>query len=108
MLFYLGQALPEIAFAVHQCAHYTFEQKESHEEVLKQIGHYLKGTLDTGLILDQDNITTLTTIKMPILLVCVDMNINRIRIVLEVEQYCVWVNFKQRLPSQKWSKNAVP
>ena len=53
MLLYLcGHSRPDIAFAVHQCARYTFEPKRSHEVALLRIGRYLKGTLDKGLILN--------------------------------------------------------
>ena len=55
MLLYLGHTRPAIAFVFHQCARYTFEPKQSHEVVLKQIGRYLKGTLDKGLVLDPDD-----------------------------------------------------
>ena len=51
MLLYLGHSRPDIAFATHQCACYTFAPKQSHKNALKRIGHYLKGTLDKGLIL---------------------------------------------------------
>jgi hypothetical protein len=51
MLLYLGHSHPDIAFATHQCACYTFAPKQSHENALKRIGHYLKGTLDKGLVL---------------------------------------------------------
>jgi hypothetical protein len=51
MLLYLGHSHPDIAFATHQCARFTFAPKQSHEDALKRIGHYLKGTLDNGLIL---------------------------------------------------------
>jgi hypothetical protein len=51
MLLYLGHSHPDIAFATHQCACYTFAPKQSHEEALKCIGCYLKGTLRNGLIL---------------------------------------------------------
>jgi hypothetical protein len=51
MLLYLGHSCPDIAIATHQCACYTFAPKQSHENALKRIGHYLKGTLDKGLIL---------------------------------------------------------
>jgi hypothetical protein len=51
MLLYLGHSRPDIAFATHQCARYTFAPKLSHEEALKRIGRYLKGTLTRGLIL---------------------------------------------------------
>jgi hypothetical protein len=36
---------------MHQCAQYTHSLKQSHEDALKKIGHYLKGTLDKGLVL---------------------------------------------------------
>jgi hypothetical protein len=51
MLLYLGHSRPNIPFATHQCACYTFAPKQSHKHALKRIGHYLKGTLDKGLIL---------------------------------------------------------
>ncbi len=51
MLLYLGHSRPDIAFATHQCACYTFSPKQLHEDALKGIGRYLKGTLDKGLIL---------------------------------------------------------
>ncbi len=53
MLLYLGHSCPNIAFATHQCARYTFAPKQSHEDALKKrIGRYLKGTLENGLILN--------------------------------------------------------
>ena len=52
MLYLTGHSRPDCAFAVHQCARYTFEPKRSHEAALKRIGRYLKGTKDKGLILD--------------------------------------------------------
>ncbi len=55
MLLYLGHSCPDFASATHQCARYTFAPKQSHEDVLKRIGCYLKGTLDKGLILNQSN-----------------------------------------------------
>ena len=52
MLLYLsGHSRPDIAFAVHQCARYTFQPRLKHEIALKRIGRYLKGTADKGLIL---------------------------------------------------------
>ncbi len=51
MLLYLGHSCPDIAFATHQCARYTFAPKQSHKEALKRICRYLKGTLRNGLIL---------------------------------------------------------
>ncbi len=52
MLLYLGHSRPDIAFATHQCTRYTFAPKQSHEDALKRIGQYLKGTLENGLILN--------------------------------------------------------
>ncbi|KAL7484423.1 hypothetical protein ACHAW6_010061 [Cyclotella cf. meneghiniana] len=52
MLLYLaGHMCPDIAFTVGQCARYTFKPTAKHDATLNQIGSYLKGTLDKGLIL---------------------------------------------------------
>jgi hypothetical protein len=52
MLLYLsGHSRPDIAFAVHQCARYTFHPTRRHELALIRIGRYLKGTQDKGLIM---------------------------------------------------------
>ena len=52
MLTYLaGHSRPYIAFAVHQCARFTFAPKRSHEEAVKRIVRYLIGTKDKGLII---------------------------------------------------------
>eukprot|EP00804_Cyclotella_cryptica_P021898 CCRYP_000848-RA/>CCRYP_000848-RA protein AED:0.35 eAED:0.26 QI:0/0/0/1/1/1/3/0/651 len=52
MLLYLsGHSRPDIAFAVHQCARYTFKPSRRHELALIRIGRYLKGTMDKGLIM---------------------------------------------------------
>ena len=52
MLLYLsGHSRPDIAFAVHQCARYTFAPTKKHETALIRIGRYLNGTQDKGLIL---------------------------------------------------------
>jgi hypothetical protein len=53
MLMYLaGNAHPELAFAVHQCARFTHSPRHSHTIAVKRIGRYLKGILekDQGLI----------------------------------------------------------
>ena len=52
MLLYLsGHSRPDIAFAVHQCARYTFQPTHRHVTALKRIGRYLKSTRDKGLIM---------------------------------------------------------
>ncbi len=53
MLLYLcGHTRPDLAFAVHQCARYTFAPTKRHEHALLRIGRYLKGTINKGLILN--------------------------------------------------------
>jgi hypothetical protein len=52
MLLYLaGHTRPDISFAVHQCARYTFKPTKRHCLALKRIGRYLKGTQGKGLIM---------------------------------------------------------
>ena len=59
MIQYLNHIRPDCAFAIHQCARYTFEPKKSHEAAAKRVGRYLKGTMDKGLILDPSDDLTL-------------------------------------------------
>ena len=59
VIFLAGNAHPEIQFAIHQCAQYTFELNKSHEAAAKRVGRYLKGTMDKGLILDPSDDLTL-------------------------------------------------
>jgi hypothetical protein len=42
---------PDIAFAVHQCAHYCTNPKCIHELAVRRIVRYLKGTSDQGYLL---------------------------------------------------------
>jgi hypothetical protein len=52
MLLYLcGHSRPDIAFAVHQCARYTFKPTRRHELALIRTGRYLKGTMERGIIM---------------------------------------------------------
>ncbi len=39
------------SFATNQCARYTFAPTRKHENALIQIGRYLKGTINNGIIL---------------------------------------------------------
>ena len=41
----------DISYSVHQCAHFSENPKKSHASAVKNIGWYLKGTRDKGLIL---------------------------------------------------------
>ena len=55
MLQYLqGHTRPDISFAVSQTSRYVHSPKRSHEIALEQIGRYLKGTIDKGIILKPD------------------------------------------------------
>jgi Reverse transcriptase (RNA-dependent DNA polymerase) len=45
----------DLSYAVHQCARFAAEPKESHALALKRIGRYLAGTKDKGLILNPRN-----------------------------------------------------
>jgi hypothetical protein len=46
---------PDIAVAVHQCARFSSEPKQSHADAVRYVGRYLQGTQDEGLILDPTN-----------------------------------------------------
>jgi len=51
MLLYLASnSHPDITFAIHQCTHFTHCAKQSHENAIKCICHYLQGTLNESLI----------------------------------------------------------
>jgi hypothetical protein len=43
---------PEIAYAVHQCARFSSNPKESHTDAATRVVRYLSGTRDQGLILN--------------------------------------------------------
>ena len=43
---------PDIAYAVHQCARFSNDPKDSHGKAVKYIGKYLQGTQDKGIILN--------------------------------------------------------
>ena len=43
---------PDIAYAVHQCARFSSDPKESHANAVKRIVKYLLGTKDQGIILN--------------------------------------------------------
>ena len=51
MMFLASSTRPDILFAVHQCAKFNSCPKRVHEEAVKRIGRYLKGTADRGTIL---------------------------------------------------------
>jgi hypothetical protein len=44
-------ARPDIAVAVHQCARFSADPKQSHEEdALRYLRRYLQGTIDRGIL----------------------------------------------------------
>lgn len=43
---------PDIAYAVHQCACFSSDPKQSHVDALIYLGRYLKGTRSEGIIID--------------------------------------------------------
>jgi hypothetical protein len=46
---------PEIAYAVHQCARFASNPKQSHANAVKYLCRYLSGTKDKGLIIRPDS-----------------------------------------------------
>ena len=51
MLLYLSSnSRPDIQFAVHQCARFTHNPRQSHGDAVKRICRYLQGTRERGLI----------------------------------------------------------
>jgi hypothetical protein len=42
----------DISYAVHQCARFAADPKESHAKAVKYIGRYLRGSRDCGIILN--------------------------------------------------------
>ena len=53
MLMYLSSnSRPDIQFAVHQCARFTYAPRKSHEEAVKHIIRYLQGTIEKGIAFD--------------------------------------------------------
>ena len=52
MLMYLASnSRPDIAFATHACARFSHNPKRSHEQAVKNIVKYLKGTKDRGMVI---------------------------------------------------------
>ena len=45
-----GTTRLDIIFSVHQCAKYSIDPKQFHEEAVKRIGRYLKKIKDKGLV----------------------------------------------------------
>ena len=52
--YFSGTTRPEILLSMNQCAKYSIDPKQSHEEAIKRVGRYLKKTTDKGLVLTSD------------------------------------------------------
>ncbi len=56
MLTYLtGSVQPDIAMAVHQCAHFSVNPMHSHEQAVMRIGRYLLFSKEKGMIYTPDS-----------------------------------------------------
>ena len=54
MLYLAGHTCPDIKYAVHQCSRYSHNPRAIHEVALKQVGRYLIGTKEKGIIFNID------------------------------------------------------
>ena len=52
VLYLVSNKIPDISFAVHQCARFTNNPKASHETAVKSKCWYLQGTKDNGLVIN--------------------------------------------------------
>ena len=43
---------PELAYSVHQCSRYSSNPRKAHADAVKNIGRYLLGTADKGMIIE--------------------------------------------------------
>jgi hypothetical protein len=60
MLNYIAASTrPDISFAVHQCARFSNDPKQSHELAVKRLVRYLKGSRDKGYILHPNGTHTI-------------------------------------------------
>jgi len=49
-MYLTSNSWPDIQFAVHQCARFTYNPIASHEQAVLKICCYLRGTRDKGLV----------------------------------------------------------
>ncbi|KAL7554492.1 hypothetical protein ACHAWF_017943, partial [Thalassiosira exigua] len=85
LLYITGQSRPDCAFAVHQCARYTFEPKRSHVVALKRLGPWKELWIKaSSSILRRTCASTGTPMSTP--LAYGDSTTSRIRIALGAEQ----------------------
>ena len=53
MLYLESNTIPDISFAVHQCARFIHNTKASHETDVNRVCWYIQGTKDNGLVFYQ-------------------------------------------------------
>ena len=58
-LYLVVNSRPDIAFAVHQCIWFSHQPKKCHEDAVKRVVRYLKGTHNKGLIFEPSGELTL-------------------------------------------------
>jgi hypothetical protein len=117
MLLYLGHSHPDIAFVTHQYTCYTFAPKQLHEDALKRIGCYLKGTSDKDLILHPSDYLKIDNYPDADLLVSGITTKRMIHIVFEagqdtpyvsqIVQFCELVSSRLKLHYLQWKQNML-
>ena len=55
MLYLASNTIPDISFAVHQCAQFTNNTKSSHETSVKRICRYVQGNKGNFLVFNPSN-----------------------------------------------------
>ena len=55
MLYLASNTRPDISFAIHKFARFTYNTKASHKTSVKRIFRYLQGTKDNGLVFNPSN-----------------------------------------------------
>ena len=58
-MYLANNARPDIAHAVHACARYSHNPKQTHAAAVKHIPRYLNGTEDKGMVIKHNEINAL-------------------------------------------------
>jgi hypothetical protein len=117
-LYLTGHSRLDCAFATNQCTHYTIAPTLKHECALIQIGCYLKGTLDKGLILSPSDTLHIDCYpdvdfaglwkyedsQDPLTVFAVRLDTKSL---LHSVPYCGQANFRARLHSLQWKLNML-
>jgi len=81
MLYLSSNSRPDIAFAVHQCARCSHCTKLVHEQAVKIIARYLKGSRGKGVIFQPTDDLTIEFLPMQIVRDCGTQKNHRILLV---------------------------